>query len=304
MPRICYVENRFTGKTRATIAQVNEIIEEYQGQGFALTVRQLHYQFVARGWYENTPRNYQRLIYICGVGRLGGVIDWDAIEDRTRGLEAVSHWDDPAEIIESAADSYRIDKWESQPCRVEVWFEKAALAGIFDRVCKDLDVAYLACIGFNSLTEMHEGALRLRRHAETGQECIILQFCDHDPAGLEMTDDLRKRLATFRCDGRVEVRRLALNMDQVRQYRPPPSFIKKKDKLKQKYRARFGTEDTWELDALDPAVLADLVKTEIQSVLDEEQWEESVKAENEGRRLLETASKRWEDVEAFLEDGD
>jgi hypothetical protein len=183
---------------------------------------------------------------------------------------------------------------------VEVWFEKAALAGIFDRICKDLDVPYLACIGFNSLTEMHEGAKRLRAHAENGQKCIILQFCDHDPSGVEMTPALQSRMADFGCE--VEVRRLALNMDQIERYRPPPSFIKEKDGGRAKYVARFGTEDTWELDALDPAVLADLVKTEIQTVLDKDKWEESVKVENEGRRLLEAVSERWEDVTAFLEE--
>jgi hypothetical protein len=296
--RICYVPNRFTMKTRAVIDQVNTIVDEYQAQGFALTVRQLHYQFVARDWHKNTPTNYKRLISICASGRLGGAIDWDAIEDRTRELKTLPHWDGPTEILAAVAEQYRIDKWQDQPYRIEVWFEKAALAGIFDRVCSRLDVAYLATIGQNSVSEMHSGALRLRRYAEEGQECLILHFADHDPAGIEMTDTIKQKMAIYKCD--VEVRRLALNMDQIRRYSPPPSFIKEKDKLMPKYVARFDTADAWELDALDPAVLTTLVEEEVRSILNKRAWQKSVKAEKSGRRLLGAVVERWDEVEDLL----
>jgi hypothetical protein len=172
------------------------------------------------------------------------------------------------------------------------------LAGIFDRVCSRLDVAYLATIGQNSVSEMHSGALRLRRYAEEGQECLILHFADHDPAGIEMTDTIKQKMAIYKCD--VEVRRLALNMDQIRRYSPPPSFIKEKDKLMPKYVARFDTADAWELDALDPAVLTTLVEEEVRSILNKRAWQKSVKAEKSGRRLLGAVVERWDEVEDLL----
>ena len=56
-----FVEIAFRTKTRKLIAQANEIINEMQAKGFTLTVRQLYYQFVARGLLENRQTNYQRL---------------------------------------------------------------------------------------------------------------------------------------------------------------------------------------------------------------------------------------------------
>jgi hypothetical protein len=47
--------------TIEVIDQANAIIEEYSGQGYTLTLRQLFFQFVARGLLENAfkqGRNY------------------------------------------------------------------------------------------------------------------------------------------------------------------------------------------------------------------------------------------------------
>ena len=53
-------------------------------------------------------------------GRMAGLIDWDAIEDRTRNLVGNSHWSEPQSIIYTAARSYEIDKWPDQDTRVEI----------------------------------------------------------------------------------------------------------------------------------------------------------------------------------------
>ena len=61
--------------------------------------------------------------------------------------------------------------------------------------------------------------------------------------------DVIERLAFYaRAD--IEVRRIALNMDQVRAYAPPPNFAKETDSRYAAYVERFGTTACWELDAL------------------------------------------------------
>jgi hypothetical protein len=99
------------------IEQANAIILEYRTQGFTLTLRQLFYQFVARGLLENNRNKYQSLGRFVRDARDGGMIDWDAIEDRTREVNTHSSWDSPADIISSAADSYREDLWKEQTYR-------------------------------------------------------------------------------------------------------------------------------------------------------------------------------------------
>jgi hypothetical protein len=59
-------------------------------------------------------------------------------------------------------------------------------------------------------------------------------------------------------EGDLKVCRLALNMDQIERYNPPPNPAKLTDSRANGYIARYGSS-SWELDALEPTVLARLV---------------------------------------------
>lgn len=295
--RRAYVEKTFRAKTLDTIHEANRIIREYQAQGFTLTLRQLYYQFVARDLLANRQREYKRLGKIVAEARLAGLMDWRAIEDRTRNLEGLAHWTDPADIIAQDARVFRVDRWENQPLRVEVWIEKDALAGVFERVCNRLDVPFFSCRGYTSLSEMWGASERLKFYAADGQRAVLLHFGDHDPSGIDMTRDIIDRLETFGCT--LEVRRLALNMAQVEEWDPPPNPAKVTDSRFEGYLHRFGA-DSWELDALEPSVLAELVETEVQGLRDEDAWRESGEEIEEGRRLLRRVSVRWDDVADFV----
>lgn len=301
MSKIRYIDRNFSRRSLALIDQANTVIREYAAQGFTLTLRQLYYQFVARDLLPNRVSEYKRLGSVVNDGRLAGLIDWNAIEDRTRNLASLAHWSDPSEIVAGAAAQYRVDKWDTQPHRVEVWIEKEALAGVFERVCTQLDVPFLSCRGYTSQSEMHAAALRLKGIARGGQRPVILHFGDHDPSGIDMTRDIRDRLRLFGVP--LELRRLALNMDQVEQHRPPPNPAKETDSRFAGYIARFGGE-SWELDALEPALLAKLVRDTVEGLLDGDAWAKRVKAEHQQRELLRQASDRWDAVRGFLEGGD
>jgi len=79
-----YKHFEFRAPALAMIDIMNEICEDYMGQGFVLTVRQLYYQLVARGHIENTERSYKRTTGLVNDARLAGLMDWDAIEDLAR----------------------------------------------------------------------------------------------------------------------------------------------------------------------------------------------------------------------------
>src|SRR5260370_15970597 len=100
------VSKRFQEATAKVIDQANDIIAEYQAQGFTLSLRQLYYQFVSRDLIENTIASYKRLGTIINNGRLAGMIDWDAIEDRTRTLVTHPSWDSPLDIVSAVARQY------------------------------------------------------------------------------------------------------------------------------------------------------------------------------------------------------
>jgi len=297
MPKIAYLDKRFNASSREIIRKANAIIEEYAQQGFDLTLRQLFYQFVSRDFLKNSQKEYKRLGQIISDARLAGLVDWEAITDRTRNLRGLSHWDNPEEIIRSASESFRLDKWADQKFRPEVWIEKDALAGVFEGVCQSLDVPYFSCRGYTSQSEMWAAAQRMLRWKKAGQTPVVFHFGDHDPSGKDMTRDIVDRLTLFM--GGIKLERLALNMDQIEQYNPPPNPAKLTDTRAEAYIAEFGAE-SWELDALDPKVLAALVQAAVKSVRDEKAWKASVAEENEQRKDLSACSDRWEDVVDFL----
>ena len=142
MPNIQYKEINFRQSSLNLINLVNQVIQEYQAQGYELTLRQAYYQLVARGYIPNNERSYKNIGNLINDGRLAGLIDWYAITDRTRNLRGNSHWKTPEEVIESAKYSYRLDKWYGQPNYVEVWVEKDALVDVVGQACRPLDVPF------------------------------------------------------------------------------------------------------------------------------------------------------------------
>ena len=143
--KIQYVERDFAPRSLEVIDLANEIIEVYRAQGFDLTLRQLYYQFVSRGLIPNRDSEYKKLGSIVNDARLAGLIDWERIQDRTRNVRRLSHWEDPAGVIKSALASYHVDYWEGQEYRPEVWIEKDALVGVIEGVCEELDVPFFSC---------------------------------------------------------------------------------------------------------------------------------------------------------------
>jgi hypothetical protein len=299
MAKLVYVARDFRAPTLEFVAQINTICAEYVAQGFVLTLRQLHYQLVSRALYANTQQNYKRLVDVCGDARLSGLIDWDAIEDRTRWLRSNSHWADPSGVLYSAALSYAIDKWANQRSRPLVLVEKDALLGVIGPACVGADVGYFACRGYPSLTELRSLGDRLRGYLLGGQQPVVFYLGDHDPSGLDMTRNLLERLELF-CGQPIAVERLALNFDQIQQYNPPPNFAKRADSRYEGYVEAFG-EQCWELDALDPATLATLVDEAIANVRDEDLWHRAVDEEKSAKTRLGLVARRWSEVDAWLD---
>lgn len=266
-----YKRINFNNATLDLIETMNGIVTEYIKQGFRLTVRQLYYQLVARDVVPNTERSYKRITNTANDARVAGLMDWEAIEDRTRAFVRRQRWDSGAQILDSAARSYHMDMWTSQPVRVFCIIEKEALVGVLEPTCRELDVPVLAARGYPSATVLREFAQEDIIPSVDGQDIVILHLGDHDPSGMDMTRDLTERLEMF-SRSNIELVRIALNMDQIRERNPPPNPAKTTDSRFQAYRDLFGDE-SWELDALPPAYLVGLVKDEIEARIDGDAWE-------------------------------
>lgn len=292
MPKIKYEEWKPSKESLAVVLKANEIIELYQRQGFDLTLRQLYYQFVSRDIIPNKQSEYDRLGSLISRARRAGLVDWSAIVDRTRNLRSLPSWDTPGDIISAVSRQFRLDHWQDQDNYVEVWFEKDALMGVFESAANPLRVPFFSCRGYTSDSEIWSAAQRLR--SKRGQQPIILHFGDHDPSGIDMTRDIQDRLRLFGAKN-IEVRRLALNMNQIRQYDPPPNPAKETDSRFSGYQAEYGDE-SWELDALEPTVLAKLVKDEVRELVDIEAWDKVRDDEALRRAELRAVRDKWDEV--------
>jgi len=288
----------FKPETKRIIDSANKIIREYQMDGYSLTLRQLYYQFVARDIIENSQKSYNRLGDIISNARLNGDLDWAAIEDRTRSLEGNVHWDNPAEIIDYYSRVYKIDTRIDQPNYIEVWVEKEALAGVVERICRKLDINFFACRGYVSQTAMYEASKRFISNENLGKNNIILHLGDHDPSGIDMTRDIRERLND--CFGAyVKVKRIALNMEQIEEFAPPPNPAKLSDSRCDGYMKKFG-KMSWELDALDPNTLNELISSQVASYTDFDRKKALELKQQEGRNLLSSCSMSWDEVQKML----
>lgn len=283
---VCYRDKKFSTDALDEIRRANDIIHEYESQGMPMSLRQLYYQLVARGCIENSGKSYDRLGDLISDGRMAGLVSWTAIVDRNRNLMGFQTFASPqAAVWWMAEDKYKMDLWAGQPFRPEVWVEKAALEGVVGSICDELRVDFFSCRGYNSQSEQWRAGRRFAGYAGKGQRPIVFHLGDHDPSGLDMTRDNRDRLSLF-AGAPVQVVRLALNMSQVEELRPPPNPAKVTDPRARDYVAEFGSE-SWELDALDPAYLHQLIRDAVLRLRNEELWDAALKLEAEDRCELE-----------------
>ena len=310
MPKTNFSGEGFKGAALDVITQAETICAEYAAQGLTLTLRQLYYRFIARDLFpesrrdavsgtQNTERNYKWLGDLVSRGRVAGMIDWSHITDRTREPDFRDRgWDSPADILAAIAEQYKIPRWTGQPEYVEVWVEKEALAEVIRRTAGRWDVTSFACKGSPSTSSMYEAGMRLRRQERGGRKCSVIYLGDHDPTGIDISRDIADRLALF--GSRADVERIALNMDQVLALNPPPSPVKVSDSRTSGYINRFGTDECWELDAIEPADLDTLIEGAILAHLDLDLRQERLGQEERERAQLTAVHENWPDVLAWM----
>lgn len=277
----------------------NSIIQEYQSSDLILTLRQLYYQLVSRDVIENTEKSYKNLGSIITKARNAGLLSWDSIEDRNR--EHQDYWvrEDPEGLIDILPDNIRFDQWKRQDYYVEVWVEKEALGNIVQKACDPLMVPYMSCKGYLSASEAWRAGRRLKDKINGGRKCIIFHLGDHDPSGFDMSRDNQKRLNLYSDNCGVELRRIALDMHQIEQYDPPPNPTKLSDSRAKDYVKKYGS-NSWELDALQPDILINLINDNVKPLIDTEMWNEVSQQEADTKDVLNRLSENWDDVKEYL----
>lgn len=294
-----YVDKRFNDDHLGIIKEANRILGEYERQGFTLTLRQLYYQFIAQDYFPNTEQSYKRLGGIITDARLAGLISFSRIEDRGRQSNSWFVQDNPLAVLDDLKRRYAEDLWADQPYYVEVWVEKDALSSVIERPCARLAVPYMACKGYMSASAAWEAGQRFKEAREDGKQCVLVHLGDHDPSGIDMTRDNHERLELF-SEGDVHVERIALNMDQVRRYNPPPNPAKLSDSRARDYIRSHG-KTSWELDALTPQIIDSLITDTVRGFIDDLAWEDVLERQRANKEMIQKITDNKSLVFDFVE---
>ena len=273
------------------------IAEEYQQQGYKLTLRQLYYQLVSRDIIPNKQAEYKKISHILKHGRMAGIVDWNIIEDRIR-VPYIPYWCTGIPgALQDTLKQYRLNRQQNQRVYIECVSEKDALSGILKRVTKQYHIRLMINRGYSSLSAMYDARNRFKSYADAGYRTVIIYLGDHDPSGLDMIRDVRERLAELGLAS-IEVIPIALTMDQINQYNPPPDPAKITDPRAAWYIQEYGNH-SWEVDALPPNVLTDLLTNTIQGLIDMDIFNEIMVQEtadkDELARLIEDFNEESED---------
>jgi hypothetical protein len=278
-------------KVRGMARQSVDLIEAMRTAAEAaqpITGRGIGYKLFTLGLIPAMDRrSMQRVYRLLTAARERGVIPWSWIVDETRELEKCSSWADPAAFVHTVSRAYRRNFWVHQPVRVEVWSEKGTVRGVLAPVLDKYGVGFRVMHGFSGATTLHDVA-----QDDDGRQLIILYVGDYDPSGMCMSEhDLPDRLAKYGGD-HVELRRVTLRREHLHNL---PSFSasdKAKDTRYNWFVRNFGNR-CWELDALDPNELRDLVELAIMIEIEQEAWQRCTLIEGAEKESLRTVLDSW-----------
>ena len=241
-----------------------------------LTIRGLHYQLVGIGM-TNSFKHYKRVVAAMAQARWDGVISFEQFSDNERAMigktesqatEPLEKAEDSKYYINYYLNNYYKNRWENQQYYPEVFIEKKALQNVFEKPCKEWNVALGACKGYPSLTFLNEAIGRFQEAVNNGKTPIILYFGDYDPSGEDIPRSISDNLAKLGLN--VEVRRFSLLEEQVIKWNLPHAPTKLGDSR----TANWSGLGQVELDAVKPEKLKTLCVDAIKSVFNEDKHEE------------------------------
>jgi len=285
MPKQQFKNMNLHKKTLIMIDKINTVIEEYINEGYVLTLRQLYYQLVSRNIIPNEPTEYNRICNIVKDGRIAGVIDWSAIEDRTRIPFLLYYVNGISDAINDTIEQYRLNRQEGQHNYIEVFIEKDAISGIAKRITSKYHIHLITNRGYSSTTAVYDVYNRFSKAEARNQCCHILYLGDHDPSGLDMLRDLSERLHEFGVFPKIHP--IALTKTQINKYNLPPNPTKKADPRSTKYIEEHG-QTCWEVDALRPDILEDIIDTSIKKLIDHDLFNSIIQKETLDKAKLAT----------------
>jgi len=275
-------------RTRRTKAEMGSVLDAIRnilaGEEGQITIRHLFYR-LASGLHviSKTEVDYKALCGHLSKWRRSGDVEWSAFADNTRWHIRSPSFDSMDDALRSTVENYRRNLWATQPCYVETWVEKDAVASIVSGTANSFGVPVFVARGFASLSSLYSAANTFKAAVEAGKRVVIYHLGDYDPSGVAAGESMIK---AFRDDFKVDVEfsRAAVTPEQIEAMDLPTRPVKESDTR----AARWTGGECVELDTMPPAEIRKLVESCITRHIDGRQWDILQNTEAMERETLET----------------
>jgi hypothetical protein len=301
--------SQFSWESADLVKNIQEVFEENR-EHWPLTVRQVHYRLLNKEFmknlktktpYINDDKSYKATIRACLRMRIFRMIPWEAVIDETRTVDHESVWSNVGPFVKASVEQifkfYARDLLQSQSDYVVMLAEKLTVRSILFKVCAEYTVPLMICRGYADNGSIYRLA---QRFEDSGKErLVLLCVSDCDPEGENIPNAVKSAMVgDLGLDSRrIELRKVALTLDQARAFGLPPQPIKeekeeggKKSKgssRAKKYMEKKKTKDVWEVEALTPGQLTTIATDAIESTINMEAFKRELEAERAEAASLE-----------------
>ncbi len=266
-------------RTRAEVGVVRDAIYLVLRDEHPMTVRQVFYRLVSLGVIRKSEGEYKSTVCrLLGDMRRAQDIPFGWIADNTRWQRKPITYNSMEDALRHTAATYRRSMWADLPAYVEVWLEKDALAGVLMEETQQWDVPLMVTRGYPSLSYVYEAAEMIR---SIGKPTYLYYFGDYDPSGLDIPRTVEAGIREFAPSAELHFERVAVNADQIINWRLPTRPTKKTDS-----RSKGFVGESVEVDAIPSKQLRTLARMCIERHMDSVKLERLMEVERQERRTL------------------
>jgi hypothetical protein len=288
--------------------QAVQAIIKARRQYWPVSDRQIHYALLndpplihaskPDSVYRNDAASYRAVVDLVTRARLDGTIPFDAIGDETRPVQVWNVHRDPRAFVRSELGSmfrgYWRDLMQSQPNHIELIGEKNTIGSILRPVAQDYTIPMTTGRGFCSLPPRHAMAKRFR--ASGKQKLVLLIVSDFDPEGESIAESFARSMRDDFGVKAIHPVKVALTAEQVEKFKlPPGGHAKQKSSRYRSFVAKYG-QYVFELEAIRPDVLQQLVREAVEWVIDRHAFTDEVEAERDDAAFLAGVRRAVVDV--------
>lgn len=269
-------------RTKAAISAVKDELVDIVGEIEPATVRQVFYQATVRGLLPKTEQSYKVVCRLLTQLRRDRELPYSSIADNTRWMRKPRTYSSLQNMLEISRQTYRRALWNDQQAYIEIWLEKAALAGVVQAITVEWDIPLMVTRGYPSLSFLFSAGEQIESQEKPA---YLYYFGDHDPSGRDIDRFVESELRKHAPTSWIYFRRIAVQPWQISQLQLPTRPTKRSDSRSAKFEGA-----SVELDAIHPDTLRKMCSDCITQHIDEKALERTKAVEKAERDTLKLIS--------------